>query len=72
VRQRDAKKYYSYKGHDSDLKNLNISKLDGTLELSAEKKFELICELTLFHYQLKNNTNDIPRFLRTTACIRKA
>lgn len=40
--------------------------------MSYEEKFALICQLTLFDYQLKNNCNDIPRFLRTTACIRKA
>ena len=48
-----------------------MSRLDGTESLSYQKKFELICELTLFDYQLKNNTNDLPRFLRTTACIKK-
>ncbi len=65
-------KHYSYMYRDADLAKLNISEVDGTLELSAQEKFELICELTLFNYQLKNNTNDIPRFLRSTACIRKA
>lgn len=63
---------FSYKGTDTELDSLNLSKMDGTLDLSFEKKFELICELTLFHYQRTHNTNDLPRLLRTTACIRKA
>jgi hypothetical protein len=50
----------------------DISSLDGTLRLSYAQKFELICQLSLFAYQLKNNTENVPRFLRTTACIRKA
>jgi len=61
---------FCFVGKDSD--NYKLSRLDGTQDLTPEQKFELICDLTLFHYQLKNNTNDIPRFLRTTACIRKA
>lgn len=63
---------FIYKGNDSDLKHVDFSEIDGTLSLSPEKKLELICQLSQFHYQVKNNTNDIPRLLRTTACIRKA
>ncbi len=61
---------FSYVGSDKD--HHKISAMDGTLDLSYEKKFELVCDLTLFRYQLRHNTNDLPRFLRTTACIRKA
>ena len=61
---------FCFIGKDSD--NNKLSHLDGTQSRTYEQKFELICDLTLFHYQLKNDTNDIPRFLRTTACIRKA
>ena len=64
------KKQFSYVGRDSE--HSAISRLDGTYRMSYEEKFALICELTLFEYQLKNNTDDVPRFLRTTACIRKA
>lgn len=56
----------------SDDQHNKISHLDGTYKMTFHQKFDLICSLTLFEYQLKNGTNDIPRFLRTTACIRKA
>ena len=69
-RKLKRKKGFSFVGRDSQLNELN--ERDGTLALSPAKKFELICDLTLFHYQRINNTNDIPRFLRTTACIRKS
>ena len=65
-----TKKQFAFVGKDSD--HGDLSRLDGTLGMSYEEKFSLICDLTTFDYQLKNNTNDIPRFLRTTACIRKA
>jgi hypothetical protein len=61
---------FSFIGRDE--RHAELSQLDGTLNLTYEEKFALICELTLFHYQLTNKTNDIPRLLRTTACIRKA
>lgn len=61
-----------FKGTDKDLDTVNLSESDGTLALSPEKKLQLICELVTLNYQLKNKTNDIPRLLRTTACIRKA
>ena len=63
---------FVFKGTDEDLNTVNLSEIDGTLALSPEKKLQLICELVTFNYQLKNKTNDIPRLLRTTACIRKA
>lgn len=50
----------------------DLSSLDGTRSLTYAQKFELICQLSLFAYQLKNNTDHVPRLLRTTACIRKA
>jgi hypothetical protein len=62
-------KQFSFLGKDSD--HHLLSSLDGTKQMSYPQKFELICQLSLFDYQLKNNTNDIPRLLRTTACIRK-
>jgi len=61
---------FCFVGHDKD--HAKISELDGTHELTLAQKFEMICALSLFEYQMRNNTNDIPRFLRTTACIRKA
>lgn len=69
ARKKFNNKPFIFIGRDTELSR--ISDLDGTLELSYKEKFALICELTLFEYQLKNQTNDIPRFLRTTACIRK-
>ena len=54
-----------------DDKHSDISSLDGTLRLSYAQKFELICQLSLFAYQLKNNTEDLSRLLRTTAWIKK-
>ena len=68
--KRGSKKQFAFIGKDSD--HASVSRRDGTLGMSYQDKFSLICDLTLFEYQLKNNTNDIPRFLRTTACIRKA
>ena len=50
----------------------DLSSLDGSQSLTPAQKFELICQLSLFAYQLKNNTENVPRLLRTTACIRKA
>ena len=50
----------------------DLSSLDGTRSLTYAQKFELICQLSLFAYQLKNNTENVPRLLRATACIRKA
>jgi hypothetical protein len=64
------KKNFHFVGKDSDLERIN--ELDGTTKLSYEQKFELACQLSLFEYQLRNKTNNVPRFLRTTACIRKA
>ena len=49
-----------------------MNELDGSVKLSYAKKFELICQLSLFEYQFRNKTTDVPRLLRTTACIRKA
>lgn len=63
-------KAFCFKGSD-DLHD-KLHELDGSYDLTYEEKFEMLCELSLFHYQLKNSTDDIPRLLRTTACIRKA
>jgi hypothetical protein len=49
----------------------DVSSLDGTRGLTYAQKFDLTCQLSLFAYQLKNNTDHVPRLLRTTACIRK-
>ena len=68
--KKKAKKQFVFLGKDND--HSKLSKVDGTLDLSHQEKFALICELTLFDYQLKSNTNDLPRLLRTTASIRKA
>jgi hypothetical protein len=70
MKKKLRKKNFHFVGKDSDLRRIN--ELDGTTELSYEKKFELACQLSLFEYQLRNNTTDVPRLLRTTACIRKA
>jgi hypothetical protein len=56
----------------SDDAHSDISSLDGTKGLSYAQKFEIACQISLFAYQLKNSTDYVPRFLRTTACIRKA
>ena len=64
------RKQFMFVGRDSQHKDM--SEKDGTIDMSYQEKFSLICQLTLFEYQFKNKTNDIPRFLRTTACIRKA
>jgi hypothetical protein len=56
----------------SDDAHSDISSLDGTKWLTYAQKFELACQISLFAYQLKNSTDYVPRFLRTTACIRKA
>jgi hypothetical protein len=55
----------------SDSEHSRLHELDGSLDQTPEQKFALICALSLFDYQLRNNTDDIPRLLRTTACIRK-
>ncbi len=69
-KKKNRKFGFSFVGKDDMLDKIN--EMDGTLAMSIEQKFELICDLTLFNFQRVNNTNDIPRFLRTTACIRKA
>jgi hypothetical protein len=56
----------------SDDAHSDISSVDGTMGLAYAQKFELACQISLFAYQLKNGTEDVPRLLRTTACIRKA
>jgi len=56
----------------SDEVHGDISSLDGSKGLTYAQKFELACQISLFAYQLKNSTEYVPRFLRTTACIGKA
>jgi len=69
LRQKKSKYPLVFKGSDSE--HSRMAELDGTYELSPEEKFAATCALTLFEYQVKNNTDAIPRLLRTTACIRK-
>jgi hypothetical protein len=63
------KTFFVYKGKDDDLELL--SAIDPVAQLTFAEKAALITHLTTFHYQLQNNTTDVPRFLRTTALIRK-
>jgi hypothetical protein len=70
MRKKNKKKVLYYLGSDQGLNS--IHNYDQVFSMSVEKKFELICELGIFQYQLKNGTDAIPRFLRTTANIRKA
>ncbi len=58
-----------YQGEDCE--NLNLSELDGSRQMTAEQKIATVCALSLMEYQIRNNTNVIPRLLRTTAVIRK-
>lgn len=54
-----------------DSAHSSMSTRDGTLSMSYQQKFEPICELTLFECELNSQTSEVPRLLRTTACIRK-
>ena len=58
-----------YLGNDSRLDEL--SEVDSLSSMSYTDKLTLIYQLTLFEFQMRNQTNDVPRLLRTTACIRK-
>jgi hypothetical protein len=69
IQRMAKKKILIYKGHDSN--NKNLIEIDSPLRMTYEEKLKLITALTLFEYQRKNNTTDVPRFLRTTALIRK-
>lgn len=66
-KKRNSQFVFQGKDHHHD----KLHEIDGSLEQSPEEKFATICALTLFEYQLRNNTDDIPRLLRSTACIRK-
>ena len=55
----------------SDEMHSRISEIDSPSSMSYAEKLTLITQLSLFEFQLRNATNDLPRFLRTTACIRK-
>ena len=59
-----------FQGTDSELGAL--SEIDPVFSMSYVEKLTAIYELTLFEHQVRNETDDLPRFLRTTACIRKA
>jgi hypothetical protein len=63
---------HAFKFVGSDSAHSDLDSLDGSRKLTYAEKFERICQLSLFAYQLKNNTEHVPRLLRTTACIRKA
>ena len=69
---KSARRASSFKFVGVDETHSDLSDLDGTWSLTYAQKFELICQLSLFAYQLKNNTEHVPRLLRTTACIRRA
>ena len=68
MRKKKTKLIFS--GSDDALDKLDC--IDPVYRMSYQQKLTLIYQLTLFEYQFRNNTNDVPRFLRTTACIRKA
>ena len=58
-----------YAGPDDQLASLDKDYLaNGS---SYAEKLSLMSQISLFEYQMRNNTNDLPRLLRTTACIRK-
>lgn len=57
-------------GRDSELSRL--SEIDPPSALSYAEKLTLISELVRFEFQLRTGESDVPRLLRTTACIRKA
>ena len=56
-------------GSDADLEKLNS--IDRVSSMSYLEKLAAIYQLTLFDYQVRNATDDVPRLLRTTACIRR-
>jgi hypothetical protein len=58
-----------YLGTDNKLDAL--TEIDPLSSMSYTDKLTLIYQLSLFEYQMRNQTNDVPRLLRTTACIRK-
>lgn len=69
MKKSERKKQFSFVGRDCDLDRL--SEIDGSWEQTPEERFATICAISLFEYQLRNETADVPRLLRTTACIRK-
>ena len=71
-RKRLARRCAGFNFVGSDEVHADISSLDGSKGLTYAQKFELVCQISLFAYQLRNSTEYVPRLLRATACIRKA
>lgn len=67
--KRRRRSVFSFVGSDRD-HNI-IEDIDGSNSLSYAEKFELICDLSLFEYQVRNNTTEIPRLDKSVCFIRK-